>query len=255
MVPLQWVAPPWVSQLAPGRVAPLRLHGTSRVPWPPVPSVWVGRWKVHVNIPAHPTDPTTAAWFTTTQGDDRDDTLERAAHQTLTEFCESHLPVLGDIAIALLPIRNEGNAVWSEHVAAVGDPELPTHHAGWALTERYAQHVSSLLQEVTVTGAHLRLRLEEYVSQVKAQNHAIKDFQKGNRELLQKNACLKTRIKELNDELMRTYRSCDFKADDLDDTRTQLQHAQDELTAAQSYVHHLETELRERDDQLEVSQA
>jgi hypothetical protein len=27
------------------------------------------------------------------------------------------------------------------------------------------------------------------------------------------------------------------------------------LTAAQSYVHHLETELHERDEQLEVSQA
>jgi hypothetical protein len=57
---------------------------------------------------------------------------------------------------------------------------------------------------------------------VKAQNRAVKDIQKGNRELLQKNARLETRIKELNDELMRTYHNCDFKADDLDDTRTQL---------------------------------
>jgi chromosome segregation ATPase len=54
---------------------------------------------------------------------------------------------------------------------------------------------------------------------------------------------------------MRTYHTHDFKTDDLDDTRTQLQHAQDELTAAQSYIHHLETELHERDEQLEVSQA
>jgi chromosome segregation ATPase len=54
---------------------------------------------------------------------------------------------------------------------------------------------------------------------------------------------------------MRTYRSCDFKTDDLDDTRTRLQHAEDELVAAQSYVHHLEIELHERDEQLEASQA
>jgi hypothetical protein len=47
--------------------------------------------------------------------------------------------------------------VWSERVAVIGDPELLTHHAGWALTTRYTQHVSSLLQEVTATGAHLRL--------------------------------------------------------------------------------------------------
>jgi hypothetical protein len=32
-------------------------------------------------------------------------------------------------------------------VAAVGDPELLTHHVGSVLTARYSQHVSSLLQE------------------------------------------------------------------------------------------------------------
>jgi hypothetical protein len=71
----------------------------------------LGRCKVHVDIPAHPTDPTMMAWFTTARGDDLDDTLERAAHQALTEFCERHLLVLGDTAIALLPIWNEGNTV------------------------------------------------------------------------------------------------------------------------------------------------
>jgi chromosome segregation ATPase len=145
--------------------------------------------------------------------------------------------------------------VWSEHVAAVGDPDLPTHHAGWALIARYTQHVSSLLQEATATGAHMRLCIEEYADQVKAQNRVVKDIQKGNWERLQNNACLETRIRELNDELMRTYHGRDFKADDLDVTRTRLQHAQDELTATQSYVHHLETELHERDEQLEASQA
>jgi hypothetical protein len=117
----------------------------------------LGRYKVHVDIPAHPTNPTMTAWFTTARGDNLDDTLERAAHQSLTKFCECHLPVLGDTAIALLLVWNEGNAVWSEHVTVVSDPEFPTHHGGWALTARYTQHVSSLLQEVTAMGAHLRL--------------------------------------------------------------------------------------------------
>jgi hypothetical protein len=202
----------------------------------------LGRCKVHVDLLAHPTNPTMTAWFTTARGDDLNDILERVVHQALTEFCERHLPVLGDTAITLLPIQNEGNTVWSERLAAIGDPELLTHHAGWALTARYAQHVSSLL-------------LEECAGQVKAKNRVIKDIQKGNRELLQRNTRLETCIRELNDELMMTYRSCDFKTDDLDDTRTRLQHAQDELVAAQSYIHHLETELHERDEQLEASQA
>jgi hypothetical protein len=104
----------------------------------------LGRCKVYVDILAHPTDLTMVAWFTTARGDNLDDTLERAAHQALTEFCECHLLVLGDTIIALLPVQNEGNAVWSERVAAIGDLELLTHHAGWAPIARYAQHVSSL---------------------------------------------------------------------------------------------------------------
>jgi hypothetical protein len=129
-----------------------------------------------VDIPAHPTDPTMMARFTMARGDDLDDTLERAAHKALTEFCEHHLPVLGDTVIALLPVQNEGNTVSSECMAVVGNPELLTHHAGWAFTARYSQYVSSLLQEVTLTGTHVRLRLEEYAGQVKAKNRAIKDI-------------------------------------------------------------------------------
>jgi chromosome segregation ATPase len=54
---------------------------------------------------------------------------------------------------------------------------------------------------------------------------------------------------------MRMYHSHDVNSDFLDDARTQVQHAQDELTVAQNYVHHLELELHERDAQLMVSQA
>jgi predicted nucleic acid-binding Zn-ribbon protein len=78
--------------------------------------------------------------------------------------------------------------------------------------------VSSLLQEVTATGTHLRLCLEECANQVKAKNRVIKDIQKGNRELLQRNTCLEMRIRELSEKLMRTY----CKTDDLDDNRTRL---------------------------------
>jgi hypothetical protein len=38
-------------------------------------------------------------------GDDLYDTLERAAHHALKEFCERHLSVLGDTAIAYSPFR------------------------------------------------------------------------------------------------------------------------------------------------------
>jgi hypothetical protein len=47
---------------------------------------------------------------------------------------------------------------------------------GWAFTARYAQHMSSMFQEVTTTGVYQRLRLEEYDHQVSAKNSLIKDI-------------------------------------------------------------------------------
>jgi septal ring factor EnvC (AmiA/AmiB activator) len=194
------------------------------------------------------------AWFTTAIGDDLNNNLERAAHQALPEFCECHLLGLASTAIALFPIQNEGTTAWSERLAAVGDLERSAYHMGWAFTACYTQHMSSMFQEVAVTGAYQRLCLEEYDHQVSAKNCLIKDIQKGNHELLQENHRLEARIKELNDELMRTYRSCNVKSDFLDDAHTRLKNTQDELVAAQGYIHHLEAELHEWDEQLEVSQ-
>jgi hypothetical protein len=94
------------------------------------------------------------AWFTTATSDDLDDTMDRAAHQALMEFCERHLPGLAGTAIALFPIQNKGNMVWSECLAAVGDLERSAYHTGWAFMARYAQHMSSMFQEVTTTGAY-----------------------------------------------------------------------------------------------------
>jgi hypothetical protein len=113
-----------------------------------------GRCEVHVDILAHPSDPSMMAWFTMPTSDDLDDTLERATHQALTEFCESYLPGLVGTAIALFPIQNMGNTMWSERLAIVGDPEGSAYHVGWAFMARYAQHMSSMFQEVTMTGAY-----------------------------------------------------------------------------------------------------
>jgi hypothetical protein len=63
-----------------------------------------GHCEVHMDIPAHPSDPSMMAWFTTGTGDELDDTLERAAHQALTEFCECHLAGLIGTTVALFPV-------------------------------------------------------------------------------------------------------------------------------------------------------
>jgi hypothetical protein len=112
-----------------------------------------GCCEVHVNIPTHPSDSSLLAWFMMDTGDDLGDTQVRAANRALIEFCEHHLPGLDGTAVALLPIRDMDNWEWSERLAAACDPMLPTYHAGWVFMVRYAQHVSSMLQEVMMIGA------------------------------------------------------------------------------------------------------
>jgi septal ring factor EnvC (AmiA/AmiB activator) len=121
-------------------------------------------------------------------------------------------------------------------LAAVGDPEPSVYHTGWAFTACYAQHMSSMFQEVAVTSAYQCLRLEEYDHQVSTKNCLIEDIQKSNHELLQENHRLEERVKELNDELMRTYHSRDVKSDFLDDARSRLKNAQDKLVVVQCYL-------------------
>jgi hypothetical protein len=86
MLLLRRVALHRVSHLAPGRVAPRQLHGSSHVPWPPIPSVRDGALQGPCGHSGSPPDPAMTAWFTTARGDDLDDALERTAHPALTEF-------------------------------------------------------------------------------------------------------------------------------------------------------------------------
>jgi hypothetical protein len=76
-------------------------------------------------------DTARSTWISRSTDDDLDDTLERAAHQALTEFCERHVPSLAGAAIALFPVQNKGNTAWSERLAAVSTPERTVYHVGW----------------------------------------------------------------------------------------------------------------------------
>jgi hypothetical protein len=44
--------------------------------------------------------------------------------------------------------------MWSARLTAICDPALLTYHAGWAFMACYAQHVSSMLQELMKIGVH-----------------------------------------------------------------------------------------------------
>jgi hypothetical protein len=181
-----------------------------------------GCWEVHVDVPTHPSDPSMIAWFTQAM---TSMTLwrglpTRPSWSFVSTTCRASTAPLLPCMAPLLTCSPSKTRATHHGVSAwprVGEPERPTYHASWVFTACYAQHVRSMLQEVTPTGTYQRLRLEEYDHQVEAKTRLIKDIQKGNQELLQWNHRLEMRIKELNDELMRTYHSRDVKTDLLDD--------------------------------------
>jgi hypothetical protein len=75
-----------VSHPASGCVALVRLHGLLLYRGRPYRQFRLGHCNVHVDIMAHPTDPTMTAWFTMARGDDLNDTLESATNHALMEF-------------------------------------------------------------------------------------------------------------------------------------------------------------------------
>jgi hypothetical protein len=95
-----------------------------------------GRCEVHVDVPAHPSDPGMTVWFTTATGDDLDDTLDRATHQTLMEFYEHHMSSLASIAIACPLFRTR--ATWRGASAWPLWVTLSVRHTTWGGHSRHA---------------------------------------------------------------------------------------------------------------------
>jgi hypothetical protein len=89
----------------------------------------LGRCKVHVDILAHPTDPTMTAWFTTTRGDDLNDTLERAAHQALRSSVSATCRSLATPSLPCSPFKMRatwcGVSAWPPSVTPSFRPTTP----------------------------------------------------------------------------------------------------------------------------------
>jgi hypothetical protein len=58
-------------------------------------------------------------------------------HIALTSPCEDRLTATIALPIALLPIQDQENPVWKQHLATVFDLEGPHFHAGMTSLARY----------------------------------------------------------------------------------------------------------------------
>jgi hypothetical protein len=89
--------------------------------------------EVSVTIPFDPTEP----WLGSIIDSEPDTGVELMAHIALTSLCEDHLAATAALPIALLPIRNQENPIWQQHIEAVSNFKSPHFHTGMTLLAKY----------------------------------------------------------------------------------------------------------------------
>jgi hypothetical protein len=82
--------------------------------------------EVSVAIPFDPTEP----WSGFIIDSEPDTGVELMAHMALTSLCEDRLTATAALPIMLLPIQNQENLVWQQHLEAVSNLKGPHFHAG-----------------------------------------------------------------------------------------------------------------------------
>ena len=88
------------------------------------------RCTVRVDIPPHPVRSDLAAFSVSLRGGSVSDSLDRVAHEALTEFCERHSQDTAGTHFALFPLRDDSDVTWTRRIAAVTDSTRPVYHEG-----------------------------------------------------------------------------------------------------------------------------
>jgi hypothetical protein len=105
------------------------------------------RCEVSVTIPLDPVHP----WSGSVGGGEPNTSVEMMAYIALTSVCEDRLTATAALPIMLLPIRNQENPVWQQHLEAVSDLEGPHFHAGMTLLAGYVHYLFNLQHNTTRT--------------------------------------------------------------------------------------------------------
>jgi hypothetical protein len=103
--------------------------------------------EVSVTIPPDPVHP----WSGSGSGGEPDTSVEMMVYIALTSVCEDRLTATAALPIMLLPIRNQENPVWQQHLEAMSDLEGPHFHAGMTLLAGYVQYLFNLQHNTTRT--------------------------------------------------------------------------------------------------------
>jgi hypothetical protein len=128
------------------------------------------RCEVSMAIPLDPAHP----WSGSSSSSEPDTSVEMMAHIALTSLCEDRLATTATLPIALLPIQNQENPVWQQHLEVVCDLKSPHFHVGMTSLARYAQYLFNLQHNTARTVMQQRMRLTAYEEHIVATSHEPK---------------------------------------------------------------------------------
>jgi hypothetical protein len=114
--------------------------------------------EISMAIPFDPMEP----WSGSVIGSEPDTGVELMAHMALTSFCEDRLTTTAALPITLLPIRDQENPVWQQHVEVVSNLKGTHFHAGMTSLARYAQYLFNLQHNTARTSMQQRTHLTTY---------------------------------------------------------------------------------------------
>jgi hypothetical protein len=158
----------------------------------------MGQFEVSMMIPFDPTEP----WSGSIISIEPVTGVELMAHIALTSLCEDHLATTAALPIALLPIQDQENPVWQQHLEAVSNLKGPHFHAGMTSLARYVHYLFNLQHNTTRTGMQRRTCLTAYKESATAATREIE-------RLRHENAILRSGSRppsELDHELQEVYR-------------------------------------------------
>jgi hypothetical protein len=96
--------------------------------------------EVSVMIPFDPPE----LWSGSIIGSEPGTGVELMVHIALTSLCEDYLIATAALPIVLLPIWNQENLVWQQHLEAVSNLKGPHFHAGMTSLAKYTQYLFNL---------------------------------------------------------------------------------------------------------------
>jgi hypothetical protein len=132
--------------------------------------------EVSVMIPFNPMEP----WSGSVIGSVPDTGIELMAHIALTSLYEDHLAATATLPIALLPIQDQENPVWQQHLEAMSNLKGPHFHTGMTSLARYAQYLFNLQHNIVRTGMQQRTRLMVYQESATAATREIERMRHDN---------------------------------------------------------------------------